>query len=84
MRTEARRVPQPEFKPFTLEITVESKEDLRCLYHRMNIGMKDVIENSDDGDIGFPDTKYDEQVTMPIFDSLTTFAKMNGMIEDDL
>lgn len=46
-KVEIKEVTTNEFKPFVLEITVESPEEAWNLWHRMNIHNTDVIERSD-------------------------------------
>lgn len=41
---------KPEFEPFELSLTIESKEELQELWHRLNISIKDIndiIVNND-------------------------------------
>lgn len=57
-----------EFKPFTFEVTVETPEEYRELWHRFNISITDLRESIKDS------SKIDNldfsQLTQDVFDAL--------------
>ena len=42
------------FSPFTLKVKVETLDELRELYHRMNVGCSHVIGGSGNGSVQYP------------------------------
>ena len=47
-----------EFKPFTIELTIETEDELYELWHRLNLGFDDIREKSCHNvhDYPFPNT----------------------------
>ena len=46
---------KPEFQPVVIELTIESLDELKCLYHRFNESWGSVKRAADNTDIAIPD-----------------------------
>ena len=65
----------PKFTPVTIELVIETKEDLATLWHRANIAVDTVKENSHD---------YDGVPVDLIYNAGSLWTTLNGIRRDKL
>ena len=69
---------QPPFTPIELKITMESLEDLKTLWHRLNVPPQVVEENTNDM---FEDSVLINDSSDVLFRVLNNIAKHEGWIK---
>ena len=65
------------FEPFTIEVVIESEEDLADLWHRLNLGSHAVNETSDE----ISSTWKASAAAYPMWEQLDDIARTRGFIE---
>lgn len=70
--------PKEQFKPVKMGITFETKNEMRALWHRLNIGNSCVEENTDKNMVDFPDGLN----LWELFNKLDDYMDANNLKKD--
>ncbi len=79
MQTRVINEENPKFQPITIQLTIENVDELKDLWHRMNIAYESVMSNSAPATVGKPAYSIAEQSSCKIWQLLDDLTYQNQL-----